>query len=130
MSYLVTADAVAATLGLVRHRQVPAGGLSLSDLDRVVAEGLPYAILEAVVRHYPTAEREWVMRIVVPRTTQGRREAAGTLSKPESERLKRVARLTTLAEQVWESEEDAQHFLTTPHPLLDGASPLELAAIE
>lgn len=130
MSYFVTASAVAATLGLVGRRRAVAGGLSLSDLDRAVAEGLPYASLEAVVRHYPTAERERIIRIVVPRTTRGRREAAGTLSKTESERLERVARLTTLAEQVWESEEDAQQFLTTPHPLLDGASPLDLATTE
>ena len=35
-----------------------------------------------------------------------------------------------LAEEVWESREDARQFLTTPHALLDGERPLDLAQSE
>ena len=66
-------------------------------------------------------------------TVVGRERVRGVVEgrcMGESERLERVARLTTFAEQVWESDEDAQQFLTTPHPLLDGASPLDLASTE
>jgi putative toxin-antitoxin system antitoxin component (TIGR02293 family) len=59
-----------------------------------------------------------------------RREQAGVLSREESERLERVARLTALAEHVLESREDAQRFLTAPHPLLDGEAPIDLAATD
>ena len=45
-------------------------------------------------------------------------------------RLERIARLATLAEQVWESPGDAQTFLTTPHPQLDNQAPLDLAATD
>ncbi|MGI9091755.1 MAG: antitoxin Xre/MbcA/ParS toxin-binding domain-containing protein, partial [Gemmatimonadaceae bacterium] len=59
-----------------------------------------------------------------------RREQSGVLSPEESERLERAARLTALAEWVWESRGAAQRFLTTPHPMLDGRSPIELAATD
>lgn len=35
--------------------------------------------------------------------------------------------IQTLARRVWDSDEDAQKFLTTPHPLLDGLAPIEVA---
>jgi putative toxin-antitoxin system antitoxin component (TIGR02293 family) len=38
--------------------------------------------------------------------------------------------LATLAEQVWESSEAAQRFLTTPHPMLENEAPLDLAATD
>jgi putative toxin-antitoxin system antitoxin component (TIGR02293 family) len=70
------------------------------------------------------------MYIVSPRTTLLRREREGVLSPEESERLERVARLTALAEHVLESSADAQQFLTSPHPLLDGDAPIDLAATD
>jgi putative toxin-antitoxin system antitoxin component (TIGR02293 family) len=36
----------------------------------------------------------------------------------------------TLAEHVWEGTDDAREFLSTPHPLFDGRTPLELAQSE
>ncbi|HSL82600.1 MAG TPA: MbcA/ParS/Xre antitoxin family protein [Thermoanaerobaculia bacterium] len=44
-----------------------------------------------------------------------------------SERLERLARMTALAEEVWEDAELAHEFLTSPQPQLGGASPADLA---
>lgn len=104
--------------------------LTLADLQRVVRSGLPVKCLEAVTRHYPEGERKRVSELVAPRTTRQRRQDSGLLSAPESERLERVARLTALAEYVWETPRDAQEFLMAPHPQLDHEAPLDLAATD
>src|ERR671928_58992 len=76
----------------------------------------------------PPRQKTRVQQIVVPRSTLQRREEEGRLRPAESERLERIARLATLAEQVWESPEEAQRFLTSPHPQLDNEAPIDLAA--
>jgi putative toxin-antitoxin system antitoxin component (TIGR02293 family) len=101
---------------------------TVADLERAVGRGLPYAALRYVVRHFPARQNTRVQQIVMPRSTLQRREEEGRLRPAESERLERIARLATLAEQVWESSDEAQRFLTTPHPQLDNQAPLDLAA--
>jgi putative toxin-antitoxin system antitoxin component (TIGR02293 family) len=101
---------------------------TIADLQRAVGRGLPYAALKHLIRHFPDRQKTRVQQIVMPRSTLQRREEEGKLRPAESERLERIARIATLAEQVWESPEDAQRFLTTPHPLLDNQAPLDLAA--
>lgn len=100
---------------------------TVADLERAVGRGLPFAALKYVLRLFPQRQKTRVQQLVVPRSTLQRREQAGRLRPAESERLERIARLATLAEQVWESPEAAQRFLTTPHPLLDDQAPLDLA---
>ena len=39
----------------------------------------------------------------------------------------RVARVFDRARAVWKSEDDARRFLTTPHMLLDGRTPMDVA---
>jgi putative toxin-antitoxin system antitoxin component (TIGR02293 family) len=121
-------ESVVAILG--GRRGLGADVRTVADLSRRVAEGLPFRSLGKVTAYFPPSYRARVEQLVVPRTTMGRRAQAGVLSREESERLERVARVTTLAEQVLESREDAQRFLTSPHPLLDGDAPLDLAATD
>lgn len=40
------------------------------------------------------------------------------------------ARIYALAKEVWDSDEDARFFMSLPHPLLNGAIPLAVAASE
>jgi putative toxin-antitoxin system antitoxin component (TIGR02293 family) len=103
---------------------------TVADLERAVGKGLPFAALKYVVRHFPQRQKSRVQQIVVPRSTLQRREEEGRLRPAESERLERIARLTTLAQQVWETAEEGQQFLTAPHPLLDNQAPLDLAATD
>jgi len=101
---------------------------TVADLERAVGNGLPFAALKHVARHFPERQKTRVQQIVVPRSTLQRREEEGKLRPAESERLERIARLATLAEQVWESPDEAQRFLTTPHPMLGNEAPIDLAA--
>jgi putative toxin-antitoxin system antitoxin component (TIGR02293 family) len=103
---------------------------TVADLERAVGKGLPFAALRYVLRLFPQRQKTRVQQLVVPRSTLQRREQEGRLRPAESERLERIARLATLAEQVWESPEEAQKFLTTPHPFLDDQAPLDLAATD
>ncbi len=100
---------------------------TLADLRRAVEAGLPVAALEKAVAHVaasPAAAAELKYR-VVPKTTLYRR-AAQRLTAEESERLERLARLTALAEQVWEDQVFAREFLTSTQPQLDGERPIDL----
>jgi putative toxin-antitoxin system antitoxin component (TIGR02293 family) len=103
---------------------------TVADLERAVGRGLPFAALKYVLRHFPERQKSRIQQIVMPRSTLQRREEEGRLRPAESERLERIARLATLAEQVWESAEEAQRFLTTPHPQLDNKAPLDLASTD
>jgi putative toxin-antitoxin system antitoxin component (TIGR02293 family) len=103
---------------------------TVADLERAVGKGLPFAALKYVVRHFPERQKTRVQQIVIPRSTLQRREEEGRLRPAESERLERIARLATLAEQVWESPDEAQKYLNSPHPMLDNQAPLDLAATD
>ena len=103
---------------------------SLADLEGVVSRGLPRRALDACVariwRDRRAAER-FKFRIV-PRATYHRRRL---LKAAESERLERLARIVALTEKVWVGDREAARvFLTSPHPLLEGRAPIEVARTE
>jgi len=81
--------------------------------------------IEAGRRFQQAPERPWR----IARRSQGRK-VQGSLtrrSKTESERMERLARMTALAEEVWEDPDLAHEFLTSPQPQLGGRRPVELA---
>lgn len=121
----VNAPEVARVLGGERtlHRQVR----TVDDLRLAVEAGLAVEALERTVRRLlgeSPAATELKHRIV-PKTTLQRRR--GRLSVQESERLERLARMTVLAEEVWEEPALAHEFLTSPQPQLGDERPVDLA---
>lgn len=122
---MINVREVARVLGGVKvlHRRL----LTLDDLREAVEEGLPVESLDRTVAHVagdrPSATE--IKHGIVTRTTLQRR--GKRLSPEESERLERLARLTALAEEVWEDPELAREFLTSPQPQLGGKRPVELA---
>ena len=80
---------------------------SLRDLRLRVEGGLPVKSLDLVARHIATndGEVEEIKHASVPKRTLARRQR---LTSVESERAVRLARLTALAEYVWEHEAHAQ----------------------
>ena len=103
---------------------------SFAELDEMVARGLPKGALKASIDQiYVSAEerRQLLYRIIPEATYKRRRE---TLSAEESGRAERFARVFATAAYVWDSEEDARVFLTTPHAMLQGRSPLEVSLTE
>lgn len=103
---------------------------SLGELSAVVERGVPKQTLRSVVAHvFGDAERQrGLIHSVVPQATFKRRRER--LTPAESEKTERLARVTAHAEQVWGAGDDARAFLTTPHPLLDGRTPIEVAATD
>jgi putative toxin-antitoxin system antitoxin component (TIGR02293 family) len=103
---------------------------SLTDLARAVAEGLPKASLERTVCHVLPDRREArrvIARIVPPATFKRRKSV---LKPEESEKVERLARVIATAEEVWDDEQDARQFLTSPHALLESERPVDVAQTE
>jgi putative toxin-antitoxin system antitoxin component (TIGR02293 family) len=104
-------------------------GADMRHLAAAVERGLPRsALMRTVARAGLTGKaRDALMYRVVPLSTLKRRTR---LKTHESEKTERLARVIALAELLWDDQEAAQEFLNTPHPELDGRTPLECAASE
>ena len=99
------------------------------ELDRVVRAGLPKRSLQLVARRAiepGAAVNEFVYSVVPPATFKRRTR----LSADESERTERLARVVALAEALWDDDREARAFLSRPHPLLAGETPLNVARTE
>jgi len=97
-------------------------------IEKAVESGLPREALEHVAEAIAggdEARASALERGIVPRTTLGRRESR--LSRQESERTERVARLFVQARRALGSVAEARWFMTAPHPELDGRSPFQAA---
>ncbi len=92
-----------------------------------LSKGLPVASLERVQALVAPGLSSFTKLIVAEGTLKRRRRQQRPLSPQESQRLERVARVWTMALDVYGREEDARRFLNRPHPLLQQRIPLELA---
>ena len=102
---------------------------SIDGLALAVEQGLPKASLGRVMERVGVtgADRAHLMGRVVPPATLKRRTR---LKLGESEKTERLARVVALAELLWDDVDEAQHFLTTPHPELAGRRPIDAALTE
>src|SRR5688572_6126339 len=104
------------------------GVKTLADLDAAVHSGLPRSALDRVLAHAaPESERAKLRNRVIPRASYQR---SRRLSPMHSATTERLARITALAQWVWEDEQKAQEFLWRPHPELSGRRPIEAALTE
>lgn len=97
-------------------------------IEKAVEQGLPRTALRHVAERLAGGDEARVAALewgIVPRTTLERRETQ--LSPQESERTERVARLFVQARRALGSDDEARLFMTTPHPELDGRSPVDAA---
>ncbi len=92
-----------------------------------VERGLPLASLERVARLYAPDDPAFAYRLIPKATLARRRSRRQPLTREESEKVERLARLWTLADEVWRDAAETRRFLTATHPLLAGRSPLDLA---
>lgn len=97
-------------------------------LARSIEHGVPVAVLEKVARRIAPGDAGFVYRIVTKATLTRRRAAADhRLSHQEGERLARISRVFDFACEVFGTEAAARLFLNRAHPMLDGATPLDVA---
>jgi len=102
----------------------------LEQVRKVVQEGLPVEAvreLQAELKRFGVRRPSEYVDAIVSRATLQRRDR---LKPSEGEQLVRVASVLALAEDVWGVEEDAGEFLISPHPMLGGGVPIDLALSE
>lgn len=99
-------------------------------LAHALREGLPYAAYEALLRAIDLPSRDLSQLIgVAPRTLARRRERRQLLPV-ESDRLYRIAHVTSLAATVFGSLDEARAWLREENAALGGATPLSLLDTE
>jgi putative toxin-antitoxin system antitoxin component (TIGR02293 family) len=96
----------------------------------LVEKGLPWPNIQALAAALELPLDRLATLLDVPAATFYRRKRAGRLSRQESDRLMRFARLWWLARDVFENERGARVWLKAPQFGLNGAIPLEYAATE
>lgn len=107
---------------------VPAGGSSRLRLANSIEEGLPVSALDRLAREVAPGDRQFKFRLIPRATFERRRKSASRrLTKEEGDRLARLAKVFTMAEQVFGEAAKARDFLTRPHAMLDGKQPLDVA---
>ena len=103
----------------------------MSELDALVQKGLPKESLERTLRTVYSERGEYkeFRAQVIPIATLKRRGAK--LSTIESERTERLARVTAMALETWNGEEEGtREWLRAPHKELGGVAPMQAALTE
>jgi putative toxin-antitoxin system antitoxin component (TIGR02293 family) len=99
------------------------------DLVRLVEQGLATDAIEQLRRAGPTDEEIYAL-ILPRRTLSHRRVRREALSRDESDRAVRLARMAALAEHVFGEPDRAWHWLRTLKRQFEGRTPLQLMATE
>ena len=110
-----------------------------AELKIAIERGFPAAAaretMEAVVRKGASLQQTDFM-VLVFATAERRNETTagsdwkGLLTPAESERTERIARIFALAAKALGDDETARSFMTTPHDLLSGDTPLKYLSNE
>lgn len=119
---MVTAARIAETLG--GARALKCKRVTLEELRVQVRTGLPYSALEAVASGFEIGTAELVAVLGVPPRTLARRKREKRLRADESDRLFRLSRIATLAEEVLGSRDRATRWLHKANRALGNATPL------
>ena len=99
------------------------------DLARLVDERLPLASVESLSSHGMTDEE--IYNFIVPRRTLVHRKSRHeSLTHDESDRAVRIARITSLAEEVFGDDARAGRWLRKPKTRFEGRTPLEMLRTE
>ncbi len=99
-----------------------------SDFDfvRLVQDGLPTAVLEALVQRGELTPQEVEKYIIPRRTLAHRKRRHQPLSREESDKLARVARIFAVALDTFQDRQKASAWMRRSNRELQGAAPVEL----
>ena len=112
------------------ERKLGTGTLtSDSDLARLVEERLPLLSIESLTSH-GLSDEEIYTYIVPRRTLVHRKSKREPLTHDESDRAVRIARITSLAEEVFGDDAKAGRWLRKMKERFDGRTPLEVSRTE
>ncbi len=102
----------------------------LSDLQKALRQGFPYAAFEALVETIDLRSRDLADILGVASRTLARRKTSRQLSPIESDRLYRVAYIVRLATVVLGSLDNARAWLHKENQALGGNSPVSFLDTE
>jgi putative toxin-antitoxin system antitoxin component (TIGR02293 family) len=100
-----------------------------ADLVALVEERLPVAAISALMDH-GILEKEIYSVIVPRRTLQHRRARKEDLSREESDRAVRLARLAALTEKTFGDPKEGMYWLRSPKKRFHGRTPVDMMATE
>jgi putative toxin-antitoxin system antitoxin component (TIGR02293 family) len=102
---------------------------SEQDLVKLVEQGLSTQAIESLRRHGLSDEE--IYGLLLPRRTLAHRRARSeSLSRDESDRAVRLARIAALSEQVFGEPERSWRWLRDAKRQFEGRTPLQLSATE
>jgi len=96
-----------------------------SDPVAAVRAGLSYAAVEQVQNHLEAPDALLARALGISPRTLSRRREKGTLTTGESDRLVLLAEIVGLARRALDDGEAAREWLSAPHSMLGGESPLD-----
>lgn len=91
-----------------------------------VRHGISSRAVDAMLKSVALSQAELAQALDIPERTLARRKREGVLSREESAKLLRLARMVERAVQVFENLDLALAWLKTPLIILEGATPLSL----
>lgn len=100
-----------------------------ADLVALVEERLPVTAISALLEH-DVLEREIYSVIIPRRTLQHRRARKEKLSREESDRAVRLARLAALTEKIFGNHKAGMHWLRSSKKRFRGRTPMEMITTE
>ncbi|HZI59007.1 MAG TPA: antitoxin Xre/MbcA/ParS toxin-binding domain-containing protein [Verrucomicrobiae bacterium] len=119
--------------GMLRSIQKSLGTRSAlksnADLVALVEDRLPVATVSSLMEH-GILEKEIYSIIVPRRTLQHRRARKEKLSREESDRAVRLARLSALTEKVFGDAQEGMDWLRSPKKRFRGRTPMEMITTE
>lgn len=114
---------VEALLGLA-----PARPASLLSLVYSIQDGLPVSALDRLAEAVAPEDAAFKFRLIPKATLERRRRSATRrFTGDEGDRLARLAKVFSFALDIYREPEGAREFLSRPHAMLDGQSPLDVA---
>ena len=99
---------------------------SALDWISLVRQGISAGAVDAAVRVVGIGQAELARALDIPERTLARRKKEGILSRDESGKLVRLARVVERAAEVFEGEHAALDWLKAPNAALGGVSPISL----
>jgi putative toxin-antitoxin system antitoxin component (TIGR02293 family) len=90
-----------------------------------IEHGLPVKALDKVAHLLAPDDAQFKYRLV-PKATLERRRTANKLSPEEGARLARLAKVWSVARDVWGGDDEARDFLFRPHPMAEDRRPIDL----
>lgn len=93
-----------------------------------IENGLPVAALDRLAERMAPDDDRFKFRLIPKATLEQRRKSPpGRLTRDESDRIARLAKVFSFALEIYRDPDKAREFLTRPHMMLLGEPPLDMA---